>query len=991
MNHVIAKRIGLLLLSLLVAFEAGAYVDPPTFFPANPSSHHVVVMNFRTGYCDSFAPEEYRAADVSVNGEFVDVVIDGIAETGVHCIFPPVTENSYSIGRFAAGSYQVRLFRRSFNPPFPVGTVPYFVAPLEISNPKPASIPGFGPAAGALLTLIVATVACFVLRNARTCVVSAMIFAGILTTSDGFAASELGGPIDPVKRISVLLSGANGAPTPENIVQHDFASAAKPPLAGLEAEQPIAAAFLMLPRAEAEFSSYLRESPDLPRAKLERYVVVTYSNGSDVDAALQALKSDPFVTHAHLSTLDHGSDFLPIGAKSGPTPPPTKALASQQWQQHVLLPEAWKLAGGWGLVGVLDGGIQTSHPDFSAFDAANNLIGGNLLGDYTLDVGRAGFPNAFPEYNVDELQPEPLAAWPAACDPDNDGWMVPNFVGHGTHVLGLIGANADNGNTVTGACRHCGLSMMRISYLICSNLVAGPSQSRNPTATARGITLQTDIGVQVISMSFGSAEIHPETPDCSVEANDSFCLALAYAASRGVVVAAASGNDREHLDFPASQTSVVAVGGTGDGLEPWDEDTIGPDFFDACPFPGASSECGSNWTVISNGPRQEVALPARKVLSTVYTGKNYNNDIECGDSYGTPLGDGVGTCSGTSMSTPIYAGIVGLVRSVNPLVGAGDPDEWVSAWGVRDVVAYSGVLPGKIEGWSQKLGYGRPQADSAVAAMLGTSNGVPLKNRLTPLFALYSVSASDWAYAATPQSAVGLIHYSAAAYLPQGPLVRGYLQFPGAEVDIAPRASALVFTTEFKTDASHPDLTPLYWMSLKRSWPAGCSGAGCNLVNTDHFLATSQLDVKTLRSDGFAYRGLQGYVHETCAPEPSCVPAGAQKLFRKCKSSDDDCAVFLEGERVAMESQGYTAAYPAGSATLLGYAYPNAHSDKDDLPDAFENLLGTNAIATDSDRDGLCDDLEFPPAGVPLSDPCGNGQCAPTTIFGAGFESDGCS
>ncbi len=986
MNSILS-RMFIFLIALAPAHKSLAYIDPPTFSPAKPTSEHTVVMTFQTGYCHAFADENYQPPDILVKDGFIDIIVFGLVESGVHCNFPPVMKSSYTIGRFPAGSYSVRLFRRHFGPPSynPVDPFPYFVAPLVVAQAPPKSISTIDSRTGLLLILAITAVAIFTSRTRTLSPLSVTVILGAtLVCQNRAIALEA-----TVPRISILLSSANGAPSAEDVVAHNYGGGGEPPLTGLAVENPGGAAFLMLPRAAGEFASYLREKPDLPRAKLERYVVVTYPVESDLDSALAALASDPFVVHAHISTLEPQAVGL-TSIATKPAWPGTKAV-SQSWRSHVSLSETWNFAGGWSLVSVLDQGIETSHPDLIAFDGVNNLTGGNVLADYAIDIGRAGFPGAIPDFNVDELQPEPLANWSPLCDPDQDGSMSAKFAGHGTHVAGLVSANSYDANAVAGACRNCGLSLMRITYLVCPSPLFVPSHSRNPAATSSGIALQTDLGVQAIGMSFGSPENSANTPNCNAETNDEFCLALAYAASREVVVAAASGNSREHLDFPASQSSVVAVGGTGDGLEAWDEDFIGPDFLDTCPFPGTNSECGTNWTVISNGPRQEVALPARKVLSTVYTGKNYNNDIECGDSYGTPLGDGIGTCTGTSMSTPIYVGIVGLVRSVNPLVGAGDPDEWVSAWGVRDVVAYSGVLPGKSQGWTQKLGYGRPQADSAVAAMLGKSNGVQVKNRLTPLFALYSVTASDWAYVATPQSAVGLIHYSAAAYQPQRPLVRGYPQFPGAEVDVSPRANALVFTTEYKTSATHPDLTPLYWMSRKRDWPLGCSGAGCNAVNTDHLLATSALDVKTLRTDGFAYRGLQGYVYKSCAPEPACIPTGAQKLYRQCKPADDDCAIFLENERVAMQNQGFTTAYPAGASTLLGYAYPNTHSDKDDLPDAFEQLLGTNPITTDSDRDGICDHLEYPPAGVPLSDPCGNGKCAPTVIFGNGYESDGCS
>ncbi len=130
-----------LLLALASPNESRAYVDSPTFSPERATSNDVVVMNFRSGDCHIFATEDYRPADVTIDGTFIDVIIDGDAVTDVHCVFPPVTENTFAIGRFPAGIFIVRLFRRSFSPPFSVNTVPYFSARLVVAALEPAPVP----------------------------------------------------------------------------------------------------------------------------------------------------------------------------------------------------------------------------------------------------------------------------------------------------------------------------------------------------------------------------------------------------------------------------------------------------------------------------------------------------------------------------------------------------------------------------------------------------------------------------------------------------------------------------------------------------------------------------------------------------------------------------------------------------------------------------------------------------------------------------------
>ena len=76
--------------------------------------------------------------------------------------------------------------------------------------------------------------------------------------------------------------------------------------------------------------------------------------------------------------------------------------------------------------------------------------------------------------------------------------------------------------------------------------------------------------------------------------------------------------------------------------------------------------------------------------------------------------------------------------------------------------------------------------------------------------------------------------------------------------------------------------------------------SGFSWVGISNFiLLTSISEMNSAVAADYAYRGLQGYVFTTQA-------TGTQALYLKCKTSDDDCAIFLEKDRIAFEFAGYT-------------------------------------------------------------------------------------
>lgn len=194
------------------------------------------------------------------------------------------------------------------------------------------------------------------------------------------------------------------------------------------------------------------------------------------------------------------------------------------------LATAWGMAGGHGLVGIVDTGLTTNHSELRSFTPAGGFTRGNFLPAYSLDVGR--WPSGV-DSDVDERQAEVVQSPSPACPTDPSGMAPIDFVGHGTHVSGLVGANAYDSTSVEGVCKNCGIGMWRIVYAACFPGF-GVLAELNTDAAAASITLLGDVGAQVISQSFGFTP--QQTNYCMTAPNDPFCLAMAYVATREVLL-----------------------------------------------------------------------------------------------------------------------------------------------------------------------------------------------------------------------------------------------------------------------------------------------------------------------------------------------------------------------------------------------------------------------------------------------------------------------
>ncbi len=197
---------------------------------------------------------------------------------------------------------------------------------------------------------------------------------------------------------------------------------------------------------------------------------------------------------------------------------------------------------------------------------------------------------------------------------DVSGW---NFVsnnakladnhGHGTHIAGIIGAEANNGRGIVGIAPE--VSIMVLKYFDPQS--PGSDNLKN---TIKSIRYAVENGAQIINYSGGGLEYSQEEHD-----------AVDMARKKGILFVAAAGNERANSDkipyYPADY-----------GLD----NIISVTAFN----PSQEVLSSSNWGVLS----VDIAAPGQNILSTLP-----------GNSYGF--------MTGTSQATAFVTGAAALVMS----------------------------------------------------------------------------------------------------------------------------------------------------------------------------------------------------------------------------------------------------------------------------------------------------------------------------------------
>ncbi|MGK3961819.1 S8 family serine peptidase [Sorangium sp. So ce118] len=610
-----------------------------------------------------------------------------------------------------------------------------------------------------------------------------------------------------------------------------------------------------------------------PRERLERYFVVRYDSIERARTAAGRITKDAafaYVSNNIVATMSSSPNDAYFSVAGVP--------AHYQWGARVMtLPAAWDITSGQSFIGILDqdwpgfsnGVTLTVHPDLKS-NFRQHMVGRSL-------------------------------------DQSSGGRN------HTVHVAGIIAAQHNNKTNdqsgwVAGACPECSFVTYPASL---ATSVGSTSDYANLLRAA------VEGGMQAINWSGGF-------PGHTCPTVQVICDALGFATQRGVLVVSASGNSNlsSGPQFPGNTHdgsaygySVLPVGGISPSGLRWNSGGSGP-------------ESGSNWPS-SYG----VVAPAKSIPSTFIAGETYPGTT-CSDAsaandessgrFPNGVGDGVGSCTGTSMAAPHITGLAGLVWSVNPRA---------TADGVRSIIRQSGDRAGSP---SPEYGHGLPDAPAAVNSALATN-----PTRLTPLFSYYSGGRLDSFDTTVPQmaraAAYGTMHPRAPgsaswdnAYSPSyhGTWITGY-QLPqngaswGGDTSTFVKAQVWIFTTSVNPKNGSAPLRPLYRLSWKCSDPTSYPPAVCSTTpyHVDTVLVgKDELAFFTSPAMGYKVDGLEGFIYPPNQPQPP----GTVRLMRKYNPSTDDHAVFPETATSAMFDEGYTTY--SNSSDWLGYVYPNTGS-----------------------------------------------------------------
>ncbi len=267
---------------------------------------------------------------------------------------------------------------------------------------------------------------------------------------------------------------------------------------------------------------------------------------------------------------------------------------------------------------------------------------------------------------------------------------------HGTHVAGTIGALTNNSIGVAGVAggKGSGVRIMPLRVLgagggITTDIAAAVRYAAGDTVGSVTPSKQAD----VINMSLGSTANDP-----------TLASAISYAASQGVVIAAAAGNDGTSSKYyPAAYPEVISVSAATIGADITGYSNYGSTIEIAAP--GGSFTYDLNFDTYPDG-----------VWSTLADYSGFGSVYDVVGKYG----DGIYALSqGTSMATPHVTAAAALVKAAN----AG-----LTASTIRQTLRDSAIELG-IAGKDDYYGYGLLNTYAAVTSAIV---GVDPKQTLFP-------------------------------------------------------------------------------------------------------------------------------------------------------------------------------------------------------------------------------------------------------------------
>lgn len=329
--------------------------------------------------------------------------------------------------------------------------------------------------------------------------------------------------------------------------------------------------------------------------------------------------------------------------------------AQQTWMKNLKMEEAWDVTRGSAnvLIAIVDSGTDWMHEDL----AGKIRINKNEIANNQIDDDQNGFVDDVRGWDfVGNVSAQ--EAYSGVLRPDNDPRVsyptINGTNGHGTLTAGCAAASTNNGVGVAGTGFECSILPIKVG-------------SDNPNVGGllggyAGVKYAADMGAQIINCSWGGTTADPGGQDLI-----NYCLA------KGALIVAASGNDglftEQTPHYPSSYEGVLAVGSSS----------------------GTDRVSGfSNY-----GYDVTTYAPGEYILSTFP-----NNDYQ-----GFP---------GTSFSSPLVAGICGLIKAKHP--------DWTPQMIIQQIRSTSDQLVG-VSAADRPKYYGRTNGRNALKYNNSFSSG----------------------------------------------------------------------------------------------------------------------------------------------------------------------------------------------------------------------------------------------------------------------------
>lgn len=286
---------------------------------------------------------------------------------------------------------------------------------------------------------------------------------------------------------------------------------------------------------------------------------------------------------------------------------PNDPMLAQQYTHAIVGSfDAWDYTTGTHdvLVAITDSGVKWNHPDLRANIWINPSESPGMTIDWNAGTisGGNGVDAGEGGAKIDDL-----LGWDFFSS-DNNPYQNYTANDHGTHVSGCAAAVGNNGIGVSGTAPN-------VSILSCKG-ASNTSPSTGISFAYDQIKYAAEIGAHIINASWGG-------PGTGTYPNS----IVNYATALGALVVAAAGNENtEHTtayqDYPADCTNAMCVAATG----PTDAKASFSDY----------------------GTTVEISAPGAGILSTIIADNGY------------------AAYDGTSMASPVAAGVVALVKSLHP-------------------------------------------------------------------------------------------------------------------------------------------------------------------------------------------------------------------------------------------------------------------------------------------------------------------------------------